>query len=127
MRRSASEVIRSLEMRIARLERQASNRVASDWKSNSVWVYDEGMTSQRNWIATTYAREVESLLNRAGQDVVSTNVIEHPMHEDMDITIFELDSDDWNGDSVVHSIRHQIDGNPSDRRTLSQIKSMILG
>ena len=29
MRRSASEVIRNLEMRIARLERQASNRTAS--------------------------------------------------------------------------------------------------
>jgi len=128
MRRSASEIIRNLENRVASLERQAtSNLVSSDWKSNSVWVSKEGMYNHTNWVATTYPQEVLSQLNRFGQDLVSTEVIEHPMYEEMAITIFELDSDDWNGDDIVHSIKHQIDGNPKDRRTLSQIKSLILG
>jgi preprotein translocase subunit SecA len=127
MRRSASEIIRNLENRIAKLERQASsNHIASDWKSKSVWLYDEGMTSQRNFIATVYVEDVIRQLRKVGQSFRRFRVIEHPMYEDMDITILELDSDDWFADDIVHSIKHRVEGTPKGRH-LSKVKSMILG
>jgi hypothetical protein len=128
MRRTASEVLRSLEMRVAHLERQAnSNRVSSDWKSNSVFIYEQGRNTERHWIATTYPQEVKSVLRGAKQDVVSTEFIEHPMYEDMDITIFELDSSNPSRSfTFTFPIKHELKGNPKDRGTLMEIKALLL-
>ena len=128
MRRTASQVLRQLEMRVARLERSASNRIAGgDWKQNSIHVYHEEGNGpwQRNWICTTDPNGVKAALRRIGQG--------YQEWKKDGVTCFELDTwDDWQdgtNDLIwsmpsdrVNAIMYQ---NPTDARTFEEVKRLL--
>ena len=124
MRRTASQVLRQLEVRVARLERSASNRIPSDWKQNSIHVYHEEGSWQRNWICTTDPNSVKAALRRIGQSASEW--------KKDGVTCFELDTDDWQDEANdlifsmpndrVNAIMYQ---NPTDARTFNQVKRLL--
>ena len=128
MRRSASELIRNLERRIARLEKQSSS-----WKNESVWIYDHSGTRQWNWIATMNPSSVKASLRRLGVGIEDETVL-NPMKgfSDYDIHILELDAvdlEDADTDAVnnlLESIKFAIfEEDATDKRTKQKIWKML--
>lgn len=123
--RLASDVLRELEMRVAKLERQAS------WKNNSVHINIETMRGMQNWIATKDPSKVKSDMTRSG-------VVEDSSHTfyEAPITYICIDSDktEWDTDQVIgffYDIKHKAHGldNSFDEgdgdRTRAFVKSKI--